>query len=215
MKLFKLVAGYIMTVTFVMGLVVSNAAVAQTEQEAPVDARTPHAVIDDLAKNILTFLKTNKDQLQTEPTAFYDEIENIVTPSLNLDYIAKKVMGAYWSKATPEQREKFQTVFARSMIVTYGKGMANYADLDVKVLPPTKPVPDAGGFVVVQEITTTGVPEKVVYFMGKRPGARWQIINVVYEGVNLRDTSQGQFAQLASEKKGDIDAVIASWKSAE
>lgn len=204
-----------MTVTVIIGLVASQVAVAEDGQKALADTRTPHAVVDDLAKNILTFLKANKDQLQTEPTAFYNEVENIVTPSLNLDYIAKKVMGAYWSKATVEQREQFQTVFARSMIVTYGKGMANYADLDVKVLPPTKPVPEAGGFVVVQEITTTGVPEKVVYFMGKRPGDRWQIINVVYEGVNLRDTSQGQFAQLASEKKGDIDAVIASWKSAE
>lgn len=203
---------------FLLAMGVGAVAFAQEKSdkaEAAQSLPVPHQVIHNVSQEILAFVRENRSLLQEDSRKYYDGIESILTPSLNLEYITQKVMGAYWSKASQQQRDRFQKVFSRSMIVTYGKGMANYADLSVRVLPADKPVPEYGGTVVIQEIATDSATEKVVYFMGRAQGGTWQVINVVYEGVNLRDTSQGQFAQLATENKGDIDATIAGWKSSE
>lgn len=188
-------------------------AFASLNVSAQAGVASPHQVVEKVTTDLLAEVKKSAELLKSDPDQYFADIEKILEVVVDFEFIAKNVMGVYWQKATPAQQAQFVKVFKRGMVKTYAKGMANYADLKIEVLPAEGEVAEYGKVTVMQKVTAADGINRVAYTMGRRnePNAQWQLINVVLDGVNLGLTFRSQFAQLVKEHEGNLDASIAAW----
>lgn len=174
---------------------------------------SPHKVIEKVTVALMDAVKGGKQALEKDPQAYFNKVRGIMETVVDFDYIAKNVMGAkYWNAATDEQKKKFVGVFTDGLVQTYAKGMANFADLDISVVPPEGDISGKNRVAVLQRVKGPEGVNNVAYTMGKHKSGQWKLINVVLDGVNLGETLRSQFAQSVNENKGDLDATIAGWQ---
>lgn len=174
---------------------------------------TAHAVVAQVTEELMAVTRNQKDLLETDPQAYFAQVEVVLKPVVDFGFIARNVMGPYWESASPQQRERFVKTFTDGLIETYAKGMANYANLDIALVPPAEGDADKHRVGVVQEITGPEGTNRVSYTMALNREGEWKLINMVLNGVNLGKTFRNQFAQAAQQREGDLDAVIDNWSA--
>lgn len=171
----------------------------------------PEELVQQVAKELFAVAKANIGAKATSES-YYSEIETILEGVVDFPFIAYVVMGESGKKATPEQRKQFAEVFKSGLVRSYAKGIAAYADSDIKILPvdPNPKKPDA--VTVKQEVTNDGNVHQLAYSMrfNKKSG-EWKLINVTLNGVNLGQSFRSQFSQAVTKQDGDIDKVISTW----
>ena len=171
----------------------------------------PSKVVETLTRQLLDVARNGQTQLKENPEDFYTDIESVLEPMVSFRYIAKNVMGpAYWNQADDAQKQAFLTVFKRSLVETYVKGMSQNLDYDIALLPDKSTV-DSRVAKIVQKITSPEDATLIVYSLGLGKSGQWKVLNVVLDGVNLGSTFRGQFAQAMKDNGGNLDASIAGW----
>jgi phospholipid transport system substrate-binding protein len=171
---------------------------------APV---TLAAAQDPQALELLEAAKTSSAQ----PEAFFTQVETILDKVVDFRYIARAVMGKEaFTKATPEQRAQFAEAFKSGLVRSYAKGIAGYAESDIKVVGATINPKDARRAVVRQEVSYEGNVHQLSYSM-RQQGEEWKLINVILNGVNLGQSFSSQFSTALQRENGDIDKIIAGW----
>ncbi len=179
---------------------------AQAEQ-------TPHELVESVTADVLQVVRDNQEVLDQSPKEFYAAVNDVLSPVIAFDYIARSVMGRYAKQATADQRQRFSQVFQSDLISTYAKGMAAFGDERIEVLPPTQDIEGQKRVNVIQKVYTENGENTVSYTMGfSKKTSEWKLLNVVINGVNLGATFRSQFAQ-AMQKAGDLDVVIKEWSA--
>ena len=101
-----------------------------------VAAQTPHDVVQGTTNELLGDLKANKEQYKSNPNAFYDALNRILGPVVDADGISRSIMTVKYSrKATPEQMQRFQENFKRSLMQFYGNALLEYNNQGIVVDP--------------------------------------------------------------------------------
>jgi phospholipid transport system substrate-binding protein len=132
---------------------------------------------------------------------------------VDFDYIAQRVMGKFYRRATDEERTQFATVFRHTMVKTYTKALAGFEITRVELVPASVESPEPDKQVVTLDVYSgAGTKYTLVNYMLERDG-QWQLVNVILDGINLRLTFGNQFADLAERNNGKIRQVINSWES--
>ena len=194
----------------VMGVVLSTSVSANVKVlDADFDSE-PHKVVQATTLKVLSAIDGGLDPVK-EPEKFVEELSLILDPVVAFDYIARGVIGNYAKQVTPEQVKQFSSTFKLALVNTYGKGMSNFSDLEVAVLPPAEPIGSNRKVAVVQEIRGAASTNQVSYTMAKNKKGQWKMINVVLNGVNLGRTFRGQFAAEVEKNKGDVQKTIDEW----
>ncbi|WP_164650870.1 MlaC/ttg2D family ABC transporter substrate-binding protein, partial [Pseudomonas viridiflava] len=90
-------------------------------------ATSAHDLLDRTTRELLSNLATNREQYKAHPGAFYDALNRIVGPVVDADGISRSIMTVKYSrKATPEQMQRFQENFKRSLMQFYGNALLEY-----------------------------------------------------------------------------------------
>lgn len=208
-----------LSVFFALMLTLSTGVAAQAGKTAEAEAAkpqpassTPHDVVDGVTTQLMKLVIDGKGAVKAEPQKFYTDVRAIMESAVDFQYIARNVMGAkHWKEANAEQRAKFVEVFTTGLIETYAKGMANFAEFDISVQPPSEPIGDQRKVEVMQKFKGPNGVNLVSYTMGKNKSGEWKLINVVLDGVNLGKTLRAQFSQSVKENEGNLDAAIKGW----
>ena len=176
-----------------------------------VAAPAAHEVVEQTTKVLLADLQTNKERYRSDPGAFYDALNEILGPVVDVDGISRGVMTVRYSRqATPEQMERFQENFKRSLMQFYGNALLEYNNQDIRVLPASG-AQDPKRASVNMEITDgKGVVYPLSYTMVNEGGA-WKMRNVIINGINVGKLFRDQFAQSMQDHGNDLDQVIATW----
>lgn len=186
------------------------AATAQAESPVP-PAQEPQVVVESVAKELFALVKA-KNAAKTPDEEYFQQAEKVLDGVVNFQFIAGAVMGKEaYAKATPAQRKQFVAVFRSGLVKSYAKGIAGYADSEVKLLGVTKDAKNPKRAVVKQEVSDKGVAHKLDYTMVQGKTGEWKLINVVLNGVNLGQSFSGQFKAALKKHSGDVDKVIATW----
>ncbi|MFT6388006.1 MAG: phospholipid transport system substrate-binding protein [Cellvibrionaceae bacterium] len=170
----------------------------------------PHKVIHVTTLKVLSAIEGGLDPIK-EPERFVEQLSSILDPVVAFGYIARGVMGNYAKQVTPDQAKQFSSAFKSGLVNTYGKGMSNFSDLEVVVLPPTQSIGAGKKTTVVQEIRGISSTNQVSYSMAKNNKGEWKMVNVVLNGINLGQTFRGQFAAEVEKNKGDVVKTINEW----
>ncbi|MCH9692168.1 MAG: ABC transporter substrate-binding protein [Gammaproteobacteria bacterium] len=178
-------------------------------------AQNPYSMIERVSNELLIVVRNSGKTMKSNPERYYSDVDRVLEPVVAFDYIARRVMGsAYWKKATAAQQDRFIQVFRRNLVASFARGVANFGDLEVKVISPGT-LPKGRKVQVLQEVRGEKGLTRVSYTLGRFEAGQWKLINVLFNGISLARAFHGQFAQSMKDNRGDIDKVIANWSANE
>jgi len=171
--------------------------------------KTPQAIVEQATTDMMAIVKKHNAAAK-KSDAYYADVQKTLEAVVDFPFIAKAVMRKSAKTATPEQVDKFTVVFKDGLIKTYAKGIANYADSQIKTLPVNMAA-DARRVTVDQEVSDKGTTHKLSYTLKLGDAGEWKLINVVLNGVNLGESFTSQFDQAMIKNDKNVDKVIETW----
>lgn len=208
MKMVKSVQQFMTALVCLMVLGVSYA--------APV-LQPPEMEVRKITSELLDNFNKNKKQYQNHPEAFFKEVDRLLSPVVAFDQIARYVMGKY-AHRSPEQVNKFESVFKDSLIRFYGKALLSLDDTSLVIDSVDKTSPEL--LKKYQEGQTSRIPVKMkvrssnktveIFYSMVHVDGRWKLRNVTIEGINIAKQFQNQFAD-AMNKYKKVPYVVDNW----
>ena len=175
-----------------------------------VAAQTPHDVIQGTTTELLGDLKANKEQYKSNPGAFYDALNRILGPVVDADGISRSIMTVKYSrKATPEQMQRFQENFKRSLMQFYGNALLEYNNQGI-VVDPAKADDGKRASVGMKVTGNNGAVYPVQYTL-ENIGGEWKVRNVIVNGINIGKLFRDQFADAMQRNGNNLDKTIDGW----
>lgn len=177
---------------------------------------SPREVITRTANELLGIIEEARTYYDQDPQRFYDSVESILEPSVDMRRFSAGVMAKYYRVASTEQRHRFLEVFKGSMIRTYAKGLLAFSNEEIRVLDPKGPSRDPERDSVEMEVVAVdGTVYPILYSMRKGKDQKWRITNVTVNGINLGLTFRNQFDSAMQAHNRDFDYVIDNWLKSE
>lgn len=174
-------------------------------------APAAHEVVQQTTTTLLADLKVNKEQYRTDPGAFYNALNSILGPVVDVDGISRSVMTVRYSRqATPEQMQRFQENFKRSLMQFYGNALLEYNNQDIRVLPVNGQQDPQRTSVNMEIKDGNGTVYPLSYTMVSQDGT-WKMRNVIINGINVGKLFRDQFSQAMQDNRNDLDKVIDNW----
>ncbi|WP_339528904.1 ABC transporter substrate-binding protein [Pseudomonas mucidolens] len=175
-----------------------------------VAAPSAHDIIDRTTKELLADLAANKEKYKQSPGEFYDALNGIVGPVVDADGISRSIMTVKYSrKATPEQMQRFQENFKRSLMQFYGNALLEYNNQGITV-SPAKDESGKRTSVDMQVKGNNGSVYPVSYTLEKING-EWKVRNVIINGINIGKLFRDQFSDAMQRNGNDLDKTIDGW----
>lgn len=173
----------------------------------------PAEVVRKVTSEVLEVVQDHRDSYDQNPQAYFQAIDEVVTPYINFERMAFLVMDAKYYRASSEaQRSRFVKTFHDSLVMTYSKGLLSVDRAEFNILPVE--VPAGSRTVTVKQELRAGANEfDLAYSMRREDDGRWLLVNVIIDGINLGNTFRNQFAQSAIKYNEDLDQVIANWSA--
>jgi phospholipid transport system substrate-binding protein len=192
---------------FRRGLLVLLAAFPLVALAAP----SAHEVVQQTTNQLLADLKDNKDKYRADPAAFYDALNDILGPVVDVDGISRSIMTVRYSgAASPEQMTRFQENFKRSLMQFYGNALLEYDNQEINVAPARGPADPQRASVNMEVKDSKGTVYPVSYSM-VMVGGQWMMRNVIINGINVGKLFRDQFAQSMQNNRNDLNKVIDTW----
>ena len=183
---------------------------ASTQAAAPT-SDDPQVVVESVTKELFSLVKA-KNLNKSSDEAYFGQVETTLNDVVDFPFIAKHVMGErVFGRASKDQRAKFLEVFRDGLVKSYAKGIAGYADSNVKVIGVVRDKRNPKRAAVHQEVSESGTTHQLDYTMVQGASGQWKLINVTLNGVNLGVSFQGQFKAAMRKYKNNLDQVIANW----
>jgi phospholipid transport system substrate-binding protein len=167
-------------------------------------------VIQGTTTELLGDLKANKEQYKSNPGAFYDALNRILGPVVDADGISRSIMTVKYSrKATPEQMQRFQENFKRSLMQFYGNALLEYNNQGI-VVDPAKADDGKRASVGMKVTGNNGAVYPVQYTLENIAG-EWKVRNVIVNGINIGKLFRDQFADAMQRNGNNLDKTIDGW----
>jgi phospholipid transport system substrate-binding protein len=134
-------------------------------------------------------------------------IDGLVEQGFALDRIAKIALGPHWRAASPAERDEFSALFKAAVVAGHVRRFDEYADRRVRVAGPPAPAGERL-FLVGSWVEGGTAPIRLDWRVAEVDG-RWQVIDLVVEGVSLLLTYRNEFAAVIERGGGRVSALIA------
>jgi phospholipid transport system substrate-binding protein len=192
------------------GCLIAAPVPAAAAQSAAQDS--PSQVIETAANGLLQALNADREMYRKNPSKVQALVDQYILPHVDTGFAAQLVLGKYWRKATPQQRDRFVNAFYHSMLNNYGTAIVEFTSNTLKVFP-TKVSPGSQNATVRTEMArTSGPPVNVNYYMHMTPQG-WKAWDVVIDGVSYVMSYRQDFGSQIDQQ--GIDAVINRLESGE
>jgi len=167
--------------------------------------KPPQELVESVAGQTIERIKKDKDKIKAEPLYVNKLIDELVLPHFDFQRMSRWVLGKYWRKATPDQRERFINEFKNLLIRTYANSLLEYSDQELIYLP-FRGALDAKEVTVRSEIEQPGgFPIPITYKLHK-PDNDWIVFDVLIDDVSLVSNYRSSFSRQIRSK--GLDALI-------
>ncbi len=169
--------------------------------------------VEQASAQMMQVLENEEFRKEEKLAELMTEIDVILSPVVDFEYISKLVMGKYYRKATQQEQDYFSGVFKNTLIRTYARSLSGFDIVRYEIAPEGSPSPKQDKQVVsVYVYSENGTRYTLVYYMLKQPDG-WKLVNVLVDGINLRLNFKNQFANMVSQASGNVGQVIAEWEA--
>lgn len=138
-------------------------------------------------------------------------LRNAFAKSVDIDWIAKFVLGKPWAGATPEQRERYTELYRKFLTETYVANFAENPDKrirDIKIdnLIAEDDSPTESDFTVRTQMMLADMENLRVNYLVREEEGHYKVRDIAIENVSLIATHRSEFAAISTT--GGVDAVI-------
>ncbi len=156
---------------------------------------SPLELVRDTSSRMLVAMKDEGAAIAADPAVLDKLVEEIVLPYFDFRRMSQWVLGKYWRKAAPDQRERFVVEFRNLLVRTYGRFLSDYAGEKVIYLPVGE-VGDAASVTVRTEIElsdNTAVPVAYSLYLGSDG---WKVYDVAFDGVSMVTNYRSSYGRI-------------------
>ncbi|MGC8476632.1 MAG: MlaC/ttg2D family ABC transporter substrate-binding protein [Acetobacteraceae bacterium] len=132
-------------------------------------------------------------------------LQQIIDSRVDVDGIARFCLGRFWHGATPSQRQEYEALFRRVLVLNVTAKVGAYKGVSFTI---GRVVRRAEGTLVATTVTRPGQPPAEVDWLVKPVDGHDRIIDVVAEGTSLRVTQRSDYASYITRHGGDVAALI-------
>lgn len=170
-------------------------------------SRTPTEVIEATASSVQKQLAGQKAYYADHFTELYSLIDQLLLPSFDVEYAGKQVLGrVHWTEATEEQRVQFIKVFYNFLVKTYAKGILEFDQDSVTILPDPSYSKDGRKSLVRTQVVLEGSNDVLINYALRQTPDGWKIYDVRVDGVSYIKNYRSQFdAEISAQ---GLDTVI-------
>jgi phospholipid transport system substrate-binding protein len=178
--------------------------IAQAQESS---ATTPNEVIEVTATALQKELSGKKAYFEEHLPELYVVIDQVLLPRFDVQYAGKQVLGkTHWTASTDEQHEQFIEVFYSFLIKTYAKGILEFDQDRMSILPDPMYSKDGRKALVSTQLLLEGGDSVLIKYALRQTSAGWKIYDVRIDGVSYIQNYRNQFD--AEINALGIDAVI-------
>ena len=192
----------------VLGLALGVAA-PQASAAASTAVMSPSQLVQDSSQRVIRTLAERRSEFQTNPTALHSFIRSEFNTDFDRVYAARLVLGRNGRTASDSDMREFADALAENLMLRYGNSLLEVdPGLTVKIVSAT-PYRDGSIVKVLSLIDRkTGTPVSIDYLFHQNDG-RWQVFDVIVEGVSFVQTFRTQFDdELRSKSLAQITADL-------
>lgn len=160
----------------------------------------------DFAQKVLAILQDPKKSFAGRK----DILRQAFSNSVDIDWIARFVIGKSWNNATPEQQKRYTTLYRKYLTDTYVASFAENPDKrirDIKIFGVNN-AENESDFTVRTEMRLADAQDLRVDYLVREEDTHYKVIDIAIEHVSLIITHREEFDALAASK--GIDGVIAA-----
>ncbi len=158
----------------------------------------PQEVIETAAKKMLVALDADRELARKDPKRVERLVEEILLPGFDTDESARRVLGTHWTRAKPEDRQRFIDAFYQSLLQNYGSALAEFTADRMVMLPFRGDVSTGNATVRTEVKRRDGTRVPVNYSLHATPRG-WKAWDVTIEGIsyvrNLRNDIGAEISQ--------------------
>mgnify|MGYP001070958856 FL=1 len=143
-------------------------------------------------------------QIKPDPSAEKQKHSQSALSLFNLEEISKKALGKYWSKLNETEQEKFQILLGKLFVhVAFPSSSKFFTKLD---LVYEKTIKNKTVVVVPLTVAHEKEGEVGIDFHLTQNKNKWQVVDVILDGVSMRNNLRSQFYKVI--KKKNFDGLI-------
>lgn len=156
---------------------------------------SPLELVRDTSSRMLVALKDESAAIAADPDVLDKLVADIVLPYFDFRRMSQWVLGKYYRKASPDQRERFVAEFRNLLVRTYGRFLSDYAGEKVVYLPAA----DANNATSVKVRTEIELSDNstisVAYSMYPSSDG-WKVYDVAFDGVSMVTNYRSSYGRI-------------------
>lgn len=155
--------------------------------------------VGDQAIGVISNQSLNKDQKQKK-------LEGVFIANVDIPWVARFVMGRFWSQATDDQKARYLKEYQNFLILHYTSRFSEYTGGSFKITG-SRDDGDNEYTVSMQMKGTTANSEPVlVDYRIRKEAQGFRIFDIIVEGVSLITTQRSEFSSVIANH--DIEYLI-------
>lgn len=192
--------------TCAIWLVVLMGALSAGAHAVPND---PLSLVELTVDQVLADMKTNEAVYSQDKDKLQAMVLERMAPHFNFNRMTQLAMGKHWGTASAAQKAAITKEFRQLLARTYANSMFTFRNEQIAVQGKQKGN-ERSTTVKVRVSSSSGQPVDLLLRMENR-NERWQVIDVVVDGISLVITYRGTFNDGIS--RAGIDGLIADMKN--
>ena len=165
----------------------------------------PLKFVKSTADQVLVEVSSRKAELTAEPGRIYELVDQVILPRFDFVRMSQLVLGKYWRRATPEQKQAFIREFRELLIRTYATALLNYAGQDIVYLP-VRAGKNVRKVTVNTQVREVGAPAIPVDYRLWLSDDGWKVYDVSIDHISLVSNYRSSFASQIRRYK--LDGLI-------
>ncbi len=137
-------------------------------------------------------------------------LESVIEEYFDLGVVARGVVGQHRESLTDEQMSRFEVEFQNGLVNLISTALEEIDDYELTVQAPRMRGDDRAQVPAIVDTGSQGTFE--FQFSLAVSDDRWNVLNLIVNGVNLGLTYRNQFNELMLSNDHDVDAVITGWR---
>ncbi len=180
--------------------------VLRADATLPDNSNEALAYVKDVSDKALSIITDSKVK-EGDKTA---KLSKLFEDSVDTQWIARFAMGTYWRDASDEQKNEYTKLHKQFLINSYVPKFKQYTNQKIVIKKAHLTDTDNEYMVETEIVNADGVSISVDYKVRKNNNGKYQIFDVVAEGVSLITTQRSEFGSILSRK--GVDSLITQLK---
>jgi phospholipid transport system substrate-binding protein len=178
-------------------------------------AAAPGALADDFSAASAMIRSTGNTMVSIinasgSPAQKQAAFQKLVSDNVDVDGVARFVIGRFWRVATPGQQQDYMQTFRQLLVFAVTGQTSSFQGATFAVGNASQqPV----GIVVPTTVNVPGKPPSTVQWVVATVNGQPKIIDIIAEGTSLRLTERNDYAGVISQHGGQIQPLIDAMRS--